>query len=189
MLNTQFVGSFMDFFFKNELPTLNKIAAAVAQDENLSKLSRKLLLRTMHEMNFHHLKRNRKSLLIEKNEIVLWRRSYLEKLKQFRNSNRKIYYLDETWVNEGHTVTKVWQDCNIQTRRQAFLEGFSPGYMYSDKRSHLCVACYSYAPLIQNTTKPYFGKLLTFHHVCFDRILSLAGKKKAVKILQRLFCV
>ncbi|KAJ8971594.1 hypothetical protein NQ317_016323 [Molorchus minor] len=43
------------------------------------------------------------------------------------------------------------------------------------QRSHLCVACYSYAPLIQNTTKPYFGKLLTFHHVCFDRILSLAG--------------
>ncbi|KAJ8982305.1 hypothetical protein NQ317_001165 [Molorchus minor] len=44
-------------------------------------------------MNFHHLKRNRKSLIIEENEIVLWRRSYLEK-----------------------------------TRRQAFLEGFSPGF-------------------------------------------------------------
>ncbi|KAJ8983151.1 hypothetical protein NQ317_016250 [Molorchus minor] len=106
-------------FFLNELPTLNKIEAAVAQDENLPKLSRKLLLRTMHEMNFYHLKKKPKVSVLKKSKLCYG--------EEFRNSNTKIYYLDETWVNEGHTVTKVWQDCNIQTRRQAFLEGFSPG--------------------------------------------------------------
>ncbi|KAJ8981182.1 hypothetical protein NQ317_017275 [Molorchus minor] len=86
------------------------------------------------------------SLLIE---IVLWRRSYLEKLRKFRNSDRKIYYLDETWVNEGHAMTKVWQDCNIQTRRQAFLKGFSPGLKTPSERgrrliiTHIGISEYS----------------------------------------------
>ncbi|CAK1595314.1 unnamed protein product [Parnassius mnemosyne] len=35
---------------------------------------------------------------------------------------RPIYYLDETWVNAGHTVGKVWEDTTVQSRKQAFLE-------------------------------------------------------------------
>lgn len=37
----------------------------------------------------------------------------------------KIYYLDETWRNEAHTVSKAWHDLNINSRREAFLNGFS----------------------------------------------------------------
>ncbi|CAH1984058.1 unnamed protein product [Acanthoscelides obtectus] len=50
-------------------------------------------------------------------EIVIWRREYLRKNRQFRAEGRKIYYLDETWVNAGHTQGKVW----------AFLDGLSTG--------------------------------------------------------------
>ncbi|XP_028139233.2 uncharacterized protein LOC114333544 [Diabrotica virgifera virgifera] len=35
--------------------------------------------------------------------------------------------MDETWINEGHTVKKVWQDLNIKSKREAFIEGWSTG--------------------------------------------------------------
>ena len=41
--------------------------------------------------------------------------------------NRHIFYLDETWVHEGHTTSKVWSDSTIKTSRQAFLSGLSTG--------------------------------------------------------------
>lgn len=39
----------------------------------------------------------------------------------------KKYYTDETWLNEGHTRSKVWQDLNVTSSRQAFLDGYSIG--------------------------------------------------------------
>lgn len=117
----------MVFFFKNEIPTLKKIKREINNDTSLPKISLRVLKRTLKEMSFRYLKRNRKSLLIEKNEIVLWRRKYLEKIREFREKEKKLYYTDETWLNEGHTVGKVWQDLNIKSSRQAFMEGFSQG--------------------------------------------------------------
>lgn len=55
-----------------------------------------------------YMKRDRKSVLIERDDIVRWRRKYLTTIKEYRRQNRPIYYLDETWLNEGHTKEKVW---------------------------------------------------------------------------------
>lgn len=115
------------FFFRNEIPNLKKIGEAIKADETIPSLSRGVLLRTMREMNFRFLKRNRKSALIEKSEIVLWRRRYLRKISELRRLGKKIFFMDETWVNEGHTVQKVWQDLSVTNSRQAVLEGLSPG--------------------------------------------------------------
>ncbi|XP_072398233.1 uncharacterized protein [Diabrotica undecimpunctata] len=41
--------------------------------------------------------------------------------------DRTIYYLDETWVNAGHTVDRVWTDMSITSARQAYVEGLSTG--------------------------------------------------------------
>ncbi|XP_072400478.1 uncharacterized protein [Diabrotica undecimpunctata] len=73
------------------------------------------------------MKRCRQSSLIEKSEVVIWRRNYIKKIRQYRTEKRKIYYLDETWLNEGHTVNKVWHDLNITSSRQAFVDGLSTG--------------------------------------------------------------
>ncbi|RVE50533.1 hypothetical protein evm_004862, partial [Chilo suppressalis] len=40
---------------------------------------------------------------------------------------RPIYYLDETWVNAGHTVSKTWEDTTVKSVKQDFLEGLSTG--------------------------------------------------------------
>ncbi|CAH1971032.1 unnamed protein product [Acanthoscelides obtectus] len=46
---------------------------------------------------------------------------------EYRRQSRKIYYLDETWVNAGHTVKKTWIDKNVVRNRQASIEGLSTG--------------------------------------------------------------
>jgi hypothetical protein len=51
----------------------------------------------------------------------------LREIEKFRSEERKVFYLDETWINEGHTKTKIWVDESIKSARQAFIEGFSTG--------------------------------------------------------------
>jgi transposase len=72
-------------------------------------------------------RRGRKSLLIDRPEITVWRAKFLREIEKFRSEERKIFYLDETWINEGHTKTKIWVDESIKSARQAFIEGFSTG--------------------------------------------------------------
>lgn len=115
------------FYFRNEIPNLKKIKTAIEADPSLPNLKDKVLRRTMRQMNFRYLNRKRKSVLVEKDEIVLWRRKYLSRIRDYRNEGRKIYYTDETWLNEGHTVMKVWQDLSIESSRQAFIDGLSTG--------------------------------------------------------------
>ncbi|XP_057671356.1 protein FAM200A-like [Diorhabda carinulata] len=74
-----------------------------------------------------YLKRSHKSVLIERDDIVRWRRQYLTSIKRYRSEGRPIYYLDETWLNEGHTKAKVWIDTNIKNKTQAINEGLSTG--------------------------------------------------------------
>lgn len=78
-------------------------------------------------MDFVFEKRGREHLLTEKNEIKAWRRNYLLQMKKFRQEGRKIYYLDETWVNAGHTHQKIWKDKTIITVREAYRNGLSVG--------------------------------------------------------------
>ncbi|CAH2001242.1 unnamed protein product [Acanthoscelides obtectus] len=96
-----------EFFFRNEIPTIDKVL--------------------QEHLNFKWKKRGRNSLLLDREEIVLWRRDYLTKIGKYRNQNRKIYYLDETWVNAGHTTSKVWVDDSVTSSRRAFLDGLSTG--------------------------------------------------------------
>ncbi|XP_054718492.1 uncharacterized protein LOC129227896 [Uloborus diversus] len=44
-----------------------------------------------------------------------------------RQEGRKIYYMDETWLNAGHTLDKVWTDTCVESSKQAFLSGLSTG--------------------------------------------------------------
>jgi hypothetical protein len=60
-------------------------------------------------MFFRHGKRNRKSLLIEREDIITWRRRYLREIKK-NTPRREIFYLDETWLNAGITKQKIWYD-------------------------------------------------------------------------------
>lgn len=116
-----------EFFFRNELPTVDKVLKVVNDDPDLPTFKRTTFYHLLKKLNFTYSRRGRDSNLIDKNEIIVWRRKYLRQIKSFREEGRKIYYTDETWVNAGHTVSKVWKDTSVKSSKQAFLSGLSTG--------------------------------------------------------------
>ncbi|XP_075730481.1 uncharacterized protein LOC119185563 [Rhipicephalus microplus] len=64
-----------------------------------------------------------------------------------------ICYLDETWVNAGHTKDKVWEDANITTREEAFRQGLTTGLRASSGKG---------------------GRLILLHAGCEDGFLNSA---------------
>jgi hypothetical protein len=115
------------FWFKREIPTVDKIYKVVSDDDSLPTISRTNLFRLLKDMDFRYSKRSRNSALTEKTEIVLWRRRFLEQLRKYREEGRHLYYLDETWVNAGECTSKTWIDTTIKSSRDAFLQGLTTG--------------------------------------------------------------
>lgn len=90
-----------EFYFNNELPTVDKVLTAVNNDQDLPSFTRTTMYNILKKLKFKYVKRFRKSILLERPDLLAWRTKYLLKIKDFRKENRKIYYTDETWVNEG----------------------------------------------------------------------------------------
>jgi len=115
------------FWFNKTIPTLDKILTVIKNDDSLPDISRSNLHNLLKFMDFVYTKRSRNSALIEKDEIILWRRRYLENIKKYRGEGRHLYYLDETWVNAGDCTSKTWVDNTITSHRQAFIQGLTTG--------------------------------------------------------------
>jgi hypothetical protein len=60
--------------------------------------------------------KNRRSFLIEINDIVAQRATYLRRMKKKDElgSNKKLVYLDETWIHPTYTGGKCWQDSKTE---------------------------------------------------------------------------
>ena len=95
-------------FFRNEAPTLKKLLLEINNDPDLPHMGRTSLHGLLRSMGFEFIKQNKLSVIVDRHDISTWRRNYLKSIKQFRTENRHIFYVDETWVHEGHTISKVW---------------------------------------------------------------------------------
>ncbi|KAJ8914764.1 hypothetical protein NQ315_013267 [Exocentrus adspersus] len=89
------------FFRRNELPTLNKVLLAIRKNEVIPKMGKDTLAKTLKTMNFTCGKVDRKSILIERYEIVAWRMEFLRKIRMFRNE-RKIWLLANQPLKDGN---------------------------------------------------------------------------------------
>ncbi|XP_076545701.1 uncharacterized protein LOC143305550 [Osmia lignaria lignaria] len=56
---------------------------------------------------------NIRKVLIEKPSIVTWRARYLSDIEYYRQQNRNIVYIDETWVDNTLCFSKCWQSEEI----------------------------------------------------------------------------
>ncbi|XP_049868863.1 uncharacterized protein LOC126368757 [Pectinophora gossypiella] len=93
----------------------------------------------MKKMNFVYMKRSRKIILLDRLDLIVWRRNYLLRIKAYRKLNKQIYYTYETRSNEGHTSSYVWMDNDIESSRQAFLNGLSRGLKNPNEGRRLIV--------------------------------------------------
>lgn len=115
------------FFLRNIPPTIQSVLNDVNEDQTLPNFKTTTFFRLINDIGFRFEKRENKALLVERSDIIAMRHNYLRKIRNFRKEGRKIVYLDETWVNVGHTVSKAWRDTSIKTPKQAALEGLSTG--------------------------------------------------------------
>ncbi|KAL1429601.1 hypothetical protein MTO96_016033 [Rhipicephalus appendiculatus] len=71
-------------YAKREMPTLDSVLKAVNEDNDLENLSKTTLWRVMKDIGFTFEKRKRNLALIERGDIIAWRRRYLRAIKEFR---------------------------------------------------------------------------------------------------------
>jgi hypothetical protein len=121
-------------FLQNIPDTLSAVLENVNNVEELQNCKRTTLYTLIKEIGFNYEKRSKNALLIERNDIILWRHSYLRKIKRFREESKDIIYLDETWVNVGQTILKEWRGKTTTTPKDAFLVGLTTGLKHLTAR-------------------------------------------------------
>lgn len=87
------------FYLKGELPTVRKVLQVLNADESLPNMGLTSLKKILKHLKFKYVKRRRNNGLIDRDDIALWRIKYLKNMKAYREQERPMYYLDETWVN------------------------------------------------------------------------------------------
>nr|XP_031841206.1 uncharacterized protein LOC116430775 [Nomia melanderi] len=99
------------YLVRKEYPSVNNVLNALREDGTVtcSRESLRLKIRDLgFEWNYINDQSNRK-LLTENSEIVLWRRQFLQAIKQFRQSKRVIVYFGTTYWHTLHITTKCRQ--------------------------------------------------------------------------------
>jgi len=97
------------FWFEKQIPTLDKIYARINAHEELPNFNKPTLCSLLRNyMGFEFVKRTDTSAVVEKDDIILLRRNYLEAIMKYRCDGRPIYYMGETCINIGESAGK---DC------------------------------------------------------------------------------
>ena len=63
----------------------------------------------------------RRSHLTERPDLIKWRQDYLAKKLEYERQGKKIYFLDESWINSGSSVVKF--DFKIRLNHYIILQG------------------------------------------------------------------
>ncbi|KAK7590194.1 hypothetical protein V9T40_001807 [Parthenolecanium corni] len=122
-----------DFYLAKKLPSLNSILGEITTDETLPNVSRTSLYRILLKLGFKFGRVKRESMLIERSDIIAWRRSFLCDVRRYRQEGRTLYYLDETWLNCGHSANYAWRDTTVTSAREAKARRLSCGFQQLNK--------------------------------------------------------
>ncbi|XP_022165929.1 uncharacterized protein LOC111030637 [Myzus persicae] len=87
------------FWVRHTVPTSKNILAAINAEPKIPSLNCNSLKVVLKDLNFEYTRCGNKSVLTETEDIVLWRRKYVEDIQRYRVEGRTIYYLVETWLN------------------------------------------------------------------------------------------
>lgn len=110
-----------EFWLRQEIPTLNKILEVINEDPNLPTFPKTTFRTILKDLNFEYTNKSNNAL-IERGDIVLWRRKYLDSIRHYREENRPIYYLDETWVNAEEVFNNTNVDKPVKSHKDAFFK-------------------------------------------------------------------
>lgn len=95
------------YYFEKKYPTLDKLKATL-EEADLFVGSRSSLRKVLIQLGFKYAKLNSRKVLLERPDIVASRCRFLREIRKVEFDN--VVWLDETWVNTNHSVTKSWTD-------------------------------------------------------------------------------
>ena len=98
-----------EFYTRKEYPTVQMLLQAVDQKGIFvgEKTSLKHLLK---EMGFKFKIHNNTKCVMEQPSVIAQRHNFLRKVRKYCREGRPIIYLDDTWLNAHHSLTKCWID-------------------------------------------------------------------------------
>ncbi|XP_050501612.1 uncharacterized protein LOC126881397 isoform X3 [Diabrotica virgifera virgifera] len=99
-----------DCYKSNEIPTIEIIRKKLETTGRNMNCCEKTLQNWIKKMGFKFKKINKRQAIMESQRTVNRRNMYLEEITKYRQENRRIYYLDETWYDTHDTVKKGWTD-------------------------------------------------------------------------------
>ncbi|KAH6940313.1 hypothetical protein HPB50_026640 [Hyalomma asiaticum] len=78
------------YFMRNEMPTAEKLRNDVISDTDMDMptISTRTMQRMLNDLGFLFRKRKRNSALLERDDIVSWRRKYLRTIREMRRQQR-----------------------------------------------------------------------------------------------------
>ena len=97
------------FYSRNESPTLTKLLKKLKEEINFP-YGRTNLFRLLKTLGFKYKKRGRESILNERSDLIMWRESFLRRIREVREKEpqSEIVYTYETWLNGGHRKRNGW---------------------------------------------------------------------------------
>lgn len=95
------------YFLRREHPTLKKLTKTLAES-GLFTGSRSSVRKILFSIGFFYGNLSGRNFLMEREDIVAWRCRFLREIRKEDFNN--VVWLDETWVNAGHTPKRIWQD-------------------------------------------------------------------------------
>lgn len=115
-----------DFYANKHFPTLTLLWKKCLENPDFPRISRSLFhVWLIKHCKFKYRRINKKPVYLERVDIVVQRRTYLTKIKEFRRNNYKIFYSDETWVTPDQTRKKCWQMLLNDSEKRALKDVFN----------------------------------------------------------------
>lgn len=96
------------YYSRGEFPTLKTLSVSL-KDADLFKGSLPSLVTTLKNIGFGYKKSNKRKIIMERTDVVLARIDFLRQINEITNWD-KVVFLDETWLNVNHTLSKSWTD-------------------------------------------------------------------------------
>lgn len=63
----------------------------------------------LRQIDFRYKKIDKRKIIMERQDIILQRISFLREMKSISNWDNVIF-IDETWLNANHTISRTWTD-------------------------------------------------------------------------------
>lgn len=100
-----------EYYRRKEFPTRKKLLVSLRESE-LFYGGKTSLATVLKKIGFKWKKFSGRKVLLERADIVAWRCRFLREV--LKAKPEEIVWVDETWVNAGHTRQRAWTDDTVQ---------------------------------------------------------------------------